>query len=220
MMPESKDKKPKWGGLFHKDRPDSTADSTYGSDGSRNSYNNGNTPSMTESNASQRSNNGNEPNQYVNDQGQVVTTTTTTTTTTTSGGNSNANSSTTKPHDSGLANKLDPRVNTSDDQSYNQRGEGAPHVPPKSNMRRDPSPNPTPQQIRQANATRAQPSSQYDRGSGLYGENPAQGGHNFSYPSRANGGNPNQPQQPGTMHNLKAAAVGVHVSHRLFMLSP
>lgn len=213
-MPDPTEKKSKWGGLFHKDRPSSTADSTYGSEGSRDSYNNGNPPSVSDSNASRNSNNNSHPVEYVNEQGQVVTTTTTTTTTTTSGGG-NARSSTT-PHDSNLANKLDPRVNTDNGQPSERRSEAPPNVPAKSSMRRDPSPNPTPQQIRQANAMGGQAPQQRD-GQGGYSGNPAQGNHNFSYPSR--GGTQAQTGQPSTLQGVKAAAVGLHVSLHTIVLT-
>ena len=201
-MSDTKDKKSKWGGLFHKDRPSSTTDSAYGSEGSRDSYNNGNGPSVSDSHE------GKQPVQYVNDQGQVVTTTTTTTTTTTAGGG-NAQSSTT-PHDGDHMNRTDPRVNNNDIQSYEQGQGTAPNVPVRSNLRRDPSPNPSPQQVRQMNSMR-EPLPQHNNESGGCARNPEQMGQNFSYPSRGGISSQGQPQQPSTLHNIKAAAAGVHV---------
>jgi len=186
MNNPTKDKK-KWGGLgniLHKDRPTSTTDSTYGSEGSRESYNSATapTPSLTGSDTSRNA---------VDNQGnQVVTTTTTTTTTTTSG--AGGSSTTSGPHGSNLMNKLDPRVDSSSDQTEvsEVRRENAPGIPARNQMR-ERSPNPPVQ------SSRAQE----------YGSPTTSGSNNFSYPGRAGpaGGN------GGTLEGLKQAAVGIHV---------
>ena len=139
-MPDSKDKKSRFGLFGHKDRPTPTTDSTYGSENSSDAHNSyQSAPSMTGSD---------NTGTTINDQGQTVTTTTTTTTTTTSGGG--GASTTSGPHTSNLANRLDPRVNSSSDQTevsetVQRREIDRPNIPPKS-MRRDPSPNPPSQQ--------------------------------------------------------------------------
>ncbi len=217
-MPDSKDKKSKWGlsNMLHKERPSAATDSTYGSEGdssTRDSY--ASAPSLTGSDRSQ------QPNTFTNDQGQTVTTTTTTTTTTTRG--AGGQSQTSGPHTSNMANKLDPRVNSGSDQTEVtevRRERDRPNVPVKSAMR-ERSPNPPPQQTRQAppiqTPARNDPSQNHGDPSSPSGR------HNFSYPSRTppNGqvGAPQgyqQPhqsqQQPGTLQNLKTAAVGIHVS--------
>ena len=195
-MPDTNGKKSKWGlgGILHKDRPVSNADSTYGSEGGSGA------PSLTGSDHSQPT------STFVNDQGQVVTTTTTTTTTTTSGGGS---AQTSGPHTSNFANRIDPRVNSSADQSevtetVQRRENDRPNIPQKSTMR-DRSPNPPPQHLS------GPPPIQTD---GNYGSPSSPSGRqNFSYPGRAplNAPAQGQGQQPSTLQNLKTAAVGIHV---------
>lgn len=205
-MPDSKDKRSKWGlsGILHKDRPTSTGaapDSTYGSEASRDSYTGA--PSLTGSDNSHN---------YVNDQGQVVTTTTTTTTTTTAGG---GNATTSGPHESNLANKLDPRVDSSADQQTEVQEtvqHHPPGIPPKSTMR-ERSPNPQPIPSRQAPPIQPSMRSQGDRVPNYDSPSSPTGRHNFSYPSRTP---PNGPTagggQQSTLQGLKTAAVGIHVS--------
>ena len=202
--------------MLHRDRPESTSlstqDSAYGSEPSRDSYNSS-APSMTNSDHSDIKptssvNDKGEPvstRQVVNSDGQVVTTTTTTTTTTTSTGQGgNASASTSGPHTSDLANKLDPRVdsNARNDGSPPGPGGSAPNIPQRSGLRHgEPS-----SQSAQASAA----PSIYDVRDGRQADDSAR--HNYSYPNRSGqSGNSGQ----GTMGGIKAAAAGIHVSHNL-----
>ena len=172
----------------------------------------------------------------MNDQGQVVTTTTTTTTTVTTNGPA---SHTSGPHSSNLANKLDPRVDSTQvehsEPSYNHNyrndatsssSTAAPIIPNKSSMR-ERSPNPPLQANRQQQqqqqhpyiapqATQAPPLQNVD-GYGMPGSSSSPSGrHNFSYPSRtpppAGNGFPAPTHEKGsTLQGLKTAAVGIHV---------
>ncbi|KAG8528228.1 uncharacterized protein KY384_007145 [Bacidia gigantensis] len=199
------EKEKKSGGLMgkflrkDKDRPVSNVDSTYGSEGSRSSYN-----SAADSDQPQQHL---APNQVINDQGQVVTTTTTTTTTTTStGSSSTANSSTNGPHNSSLVNKLDPRVNdnaSGTSSNDEMSSSGAPTIPNRSNMR-DRSPQPL-QTGRSSNAGPT-PSSTQDPYLNSSSPNSRQ---NFSYPDRRQTGAAGGGGQ-GTLQGLKTAAVGIH----------
>ena len=242
-MPDT-GKKSKWGlgGMLHKDRPNASTDSTYGSDidsSARDSYGSGSAPSLTNSEPSL------QPNQHINNQGQVVTTTTTTTTTITTG--AGGQSETSGPHSSNLANKMDPRVNSSSDQTEvsevsHRRENERPSIPQKS-VRREPSPQPPPQQ--QHSGTGGGLSSiltggrsQRDRSPNYEETSSPTGRHNFSYPSRAPPNGNGQVQsgpmpggsvqggqmaggqhQPSTLQNLKTAAVGIHVSSPSFLIS-